>query len=526
MFKKIIVLLMIMMVSVPMLGKESSGLEKKLERTKYKNELDFKGIALSDALSTISKTSGISIVATSDVANLKIDLYLPKGQTLKKIIGTIKNTNRLISQDINGTLILSKSGGEDKGAFTGQVVGKVTEIDKISGITGVTITLGDDISTLVLSDVGGAFIITDVMPGTYILKAAAKGYKSNAEIIDVQPGKTTKFRLALTKIDRIGDVFSEGKPTNERWQVRNPNGDLRDTEMVNIIYADPADVKKVVQEIVPLENIVVDEKNNMLILIGIEDNIVTARNLVKRLDRPAKQIRIKAKIWEIVEDVDKSIGMDWELKNYNGDLVENSMKGVFTPGLGTSMMNFSSLAGDGTTPLNVSLNALKTNQDAEIKAEPQVVTLNGEMAEIKIVQEEIVGYEETETADGNSSNAPLFKEAGVILKVKPTIKSDQTILVEVYAKVSKFVVSGIYSEAGESKNEATTRIRVRDGESILIGGLKREDNTKTVVKVPILGDIPLLGALFTKTVTNNLKKELLIEITPEIVRFEDEEIFN
>ena len=143
--------------------KEEIMFEDKLDKTKYPVELDFKGTPLSDTLSIISKTSGVTIVAAAPIANLPIDLYLPKGQTLRRIIETIKNTNGLISIVNGDTMILSKeTGTKDQIKAKGKVVGKVMEIDKLTGIKGVTLSLGDDVNTLVLSDVGGAFIINDV----------------------------------------------------------------------------------------------------------------------------------------------------------------------------------------------------------------------------------------------------------------------------------------------------------------------------------------------------------------------------
>ena len=129
---------------------EQTDFEDKLEETKYPVELDFKGTPLSDALSIISKTSNISIVAASDVADLPIDLYLPTGQNLKKIIDTIKSTNGLVSKIVNGTMILTEKIEIVDTILKGQVLGKVTEIDKITGIKGVTLSILDNMLPVLL----------------------------------------------------------------------------------------------------------------------------------------------------------------------------------------------------------------------------------------------------------------------------------------------------------------------------------------------------------------------------------------
>ena len=93
----------------------------------------------------------------------------------------------------------------------GKVVGKVVEIDKMTGIKGVTLSLGDDVNTLVLSDVGGAFIINDVKAGTYILKATMRDYKPSGEIVEVKPNGVTQITVILSRLKSDIDVIDVTK---------------------------------------------------------------------------------------------------------------------------------------------------------------------------------------------------------------------------------------------------------------------------------------------------------------------------
>lgn len=512
--KNIFIVLLLMLTSIISFSAEINDIEKKLEMIKYPYELDFKGTPLSDALSSISKTSNISIVATSEIADLPIDLYLPAGRTLKMIIDTIKNTNGLVSRIVNNSIIVSRVNPNGEIVIQkGKVVGKVMEIDKITGIRGVTLSLGDNVETLVLSDVGGAFIIDGVSPGTYILKATLKGYKSNAEIVEVVAGQPTKIEIVLSKIDKdLPDENGAKKIKEELGKVRKENGDIRDTKMIRVVYSEPSEIKAVLQEIVPMDNIVVDEKNNLLILIGTEENIKTASNLIVELDKPARQIEVRAKIWDLNEGLSDSLGIDWNAKTINGNYDENDLISSFGGKSGLDL-TFTSTG----NALKASLDILKTTSDASVIAEPKIVTLNGEEAEIKVVNEEIVGYEEKTDSNGNSSDAPLFKEAGIVLTVRPIVKQGDSILIEIYSKVSKFVPEGVHAEAAEQKSETRTKVRIKDGDTITIGGLIREDTTKGVSKVPILGDIPLIGMFFKNQTSSNTKREIYIEITAKIV---------
>jgi hypothetical protein len=175
-------------------------------------------------------------------------------------------------------MILSKeTGTKDQIKAKGKVVGKVMEIDKLTGIKGVTLSLGDDVNTLVLSDVGGAFIINDVEPGTYILKATMRDYKPSGEIVEVKSNGVTTVEVVLARLQGAKGMEALEKDNKELGKVVEKNGAIADTEKVEILYADPKEVKDSLEKIVTLDSIAV--AGNSLILKGISDNIKTAKRL-------------------------------------------------------------------------------------------------------------------------------------------------------------------------------------------------------------------------------------------------------
>jgi len=518
--KKVLIVGLFLLSFIVSFANKTADFEKRLARAKYPVELDFKGTPLSDALSNISKTTNLSIVASSEIANLPIDIYLPKGQTLKRVIDTLKNTNGLVSRVVNDTMILSKAKltTETKEQI-GRVIGKITEIDKITGVKGVTLSLGDNIDTLVLSDVGGAFIIDNVNPGIYILKASKRGYKPTSQIVEVSSGKAKMVELVLSKLKSEMTSGENIVKKEDLGKVVKDNGDIRDTKMIQIIYGELSEILKMVKEVVPLDNVVENKKQNKLLLIGSEDNLKTAEKLVEKLDVPIKQVEIKVEIIDMTKDLSADLGMKWTATAIDGnfEMVKEKTAASFSGADGLNLgLGFGSFTNKDA--LKVSLDMLSTTTDMEVTARPTIVTLNGEEASIKVVNEEIVGYEETEDENGNSSKAPLFKDAGITLNVKPIIKSDETILIELNSKVSKFITGGAYGGAAEKKSETKTKIRVKNGETIIIGGLTRIDKSKTVTKTPLLGDIPLLGVLFKKTGTLDTKREIYIKLTPTIIK--------
>lgn len=530
--KKLLLIILFVVSVVLMYGaaKEEIAFDERLERTRYPVELDFKGTPLSDALSIISKTSNVTIVASSTIANLPIDLYLPKGQTLKRVIDTIKSTNGLTSKVVNDTMILSKD-IENKITIgqKGKVVGKVVEIDKLTGIKGVTLSLGDDVNTLVLSDVGGAFIINDVEPGTYILKATMRDYRPSGEIVEVKAGGVTQVEVVLTRLQGTKGIESLEKENKELGKVIDKNGAIADTEKVEILYADPKEVKESLEKIVTLDSIAI--AGNSLILKGISDNLKTAKNMITDLDKPKRQVRIKAKIWDVKKEVANTLGMDMLAGRASKN--ESSLSSVWPykkAGNGTEFgnvamgstgmkLNFTGFLGSADDVFSLTLDMLKQTQDSEITAEPSVVTLDGKSASINITQEVIVGQTETTDDDGKTTKEPLFKEAGVVMEVTPTVKPDgKTVELEIYSKISRFIPTTNYdATSAEDKQETKTKIIVRNGETIRIGGLTRVDRGSSENKVPILGDIPVLGTLFKKNIESNVERNLYVEITPEII---------
>ena len=535
--KKLLMLILFTFTVIMMYGatKEEIVFEERLERTKYPVELDFKGTALSDVLGIISKMSGITIVASSDTVNMPVDLYLPRGQNLKKIIDTLKTTNGLTSKLINDTMVLSKAGTgiTPPERIAGKVVGKVVEIDKMTGIKGVTLSLGDDVNTLVLSDVGGAFIINDVNAGTYILKATMRDYKPTGEIVEVKPNGVTQITLILSRLKSDIDVIDVTK--KEPGKVVAANGTTSDTKVVPIKYADPEEIKKNIEKVVPLTSIVVTPKTNSLTLIGIKDNITTAENMIELQDVPIRQVRIRAKIWDVSKNVsdkiDGNIYSGRASKNGSSVAASTSVETAAASGDGSNfysgqiggsagmLLGFTGFLGSETDVLTATFSYLRTTTDAQLMSEPSIVAMDGESAELKVVTEVVVGESESTDSDGNTTKEPLFKEAGTILTVTPSVKSDnKTIQIDIKTEISEYIATTNYGNtAGKKSQNTSTKVVVRDGETVRIGGLTTTSNSNETKKVPILGDIPLIGNLFKTVSKANVERNLYIELTPEII---------
>lgn len=173
--------------------------------------------------------------------------------------------------------------------------------------------------------------------------------------------------------------------------------------------------------------------------------------------------------------------------------------------------------------LNAAFQSFVSNGNAKILANPSICTLSGHEANIDIGQ--VRYYKVTNFSDSNQQNSPAYYpystlqtiNAGISLKITPWVGSTGEITTTIGLEVSS--VTGVTAESLPEidRRKADTLIRVHDGDTIVIGGLKQREHTRSVTKVPILGSLPIIGQLFNNTSSKTRNSELLILITPSIL---------
>lgn len=278
-------------------------------------------------------------------------------------------------------------------------------------------------------------------------------------------------------------------------------------------YSDVSEIALALKEnISKYGKITVNKSNNIIIVEDIEEYLNKIENLVTKLDGIPKQVLIEAKILEIRLRNDTQRGVDWEQVFKGGD-ASFSLQGanfslpasVGTPGLFFSVV---------TPHFEMFLDALQEKGDLKTLATPKLVALDNKEAQIIIGGR--LGYKVTTTINQVTTESIEFLDTGTMLKITPHISDDGNIFLSLYPKVSDGVVSsgGIPSE---TTTEVTTKVVVKDGESIFIGGLIRDRNEKSSRQIPILGEIPIIGSLFKRKTDNVSKTETIIVIAPHIV---------
>jgi general secretion pathway protein D len=426
------------------------------------------------------------------------------------------------------------------GKGTTTLIGKVVDRSN-HGISGVKVSLGGSNYKPVKTQQGGIFIYENMRPGVYVIKLEKEGYSITSEVANIKQGKTTDLDIYLDKKNQEGKIIvkkEEGIRDKELGSSKTEGGVEEITERIQLKHGFADDIKNVVDSILG-ESLLVTSfpQLHMLVVKGKKDDIEVAKKLIDDLDRSIKQVRITAQVLDTTDNLFEDLGFNWLFSGKADDI--SSAKPGGSIGIlpanalgavsGSSFMSFVDIFNDGKNLLSVSITMLQNTEDLSISSVPSVVIVNGEQAEFRVTEEVIVGEREQSDDDNNRVKEPIFEEAGTIFSVTPTIREGidepDTIILEITSEVSDFKLTktGTYNEKGGSKIQSniSTKIQVQDGDVIFIGGLKKTTVKETVNKVPILGDIPVLGTLFRNTATTNNIRQVYIQITAEIVNNEN-----
>ncbi len=331
------------------------------------------------------------------------------------------------------------------------------------------------------------------------------------------------------------------------------------TKTIAINYLKADDVQKHIQGVMTSAGrkgtISVSSENNSLVLTDSEEGIQQAERLISQLDKKPKQVMIEARIVEINLNNGFDMGVQWEgwnaktERNTDGSIkkltevglygtgapvTHDNSEGAFTglaadvigaqgpprgtgvelPGPTSAAISFGILKND--TILSVALQALITQSKAKILSAPKVVTINGEAAKIQAVQD--IRFRTSTVSNGVVTSDFKTVSAGIILTVTPTINAEDRITLKINPE-SSFPTQES-TEAGPiiRTRTAQTTVVIRDGDTLVIGGMIDDQDTKGVSKVPLLGDIPIIGAFFRSVTTKKTRNELLVFVTPRIVR--------
>jgi len=314
-------------------------------------------------------------------------------------------------------------------------------------------------------------------------------------------------------------------------------------DIIQVNYAKAAEVVALVQadqELISSRGFISsDDRTNTISVRETTEKLNEIRRLVSTWDVPVRQVSIEARIVRAQTSVAESLGVRWGGASFgdngnNSTVVGGSLETVGSV-MGAGAANSTSVtfpgalavdlgvSGDGASSfavgfsggdflVDLELSALESDGKAEIVSQPRVVTADRQTASIKSGQE--IPYQEASSSGATSTS---FKEAVLSLEVTPQITPDDKIIMDLEVTQDS---RGEETSSGPAinTNSVTTQVLVANGETIVLGGIFESTNTETTTKTPFLGDVPYLGRLFKRTQTTELRSELLIFITPKIIK--------
>ncbi len=337
------------------------------------------------------------------------------------------------------------------------------------------------------------------------------------------------------------------------------------SEYIQVNYAKAADLASLIKSqghslLSKRGSVTVDERTNTLLVQDTPERLAQIQQLVHRLDVPVRQVLIEARIVLVSNDFQRQLGTQLGLTDYQSNgangivatsgtsaatdtmvssAITNLAAGRAASGTGSPItiptgssasnrynvnLPVSNPAGSiafgilsGNYLVDLELSAAQAETKAKIVSSPRVITANQRQAEI--MQGVEIPYQQSASSGATSI---AFKKAVLELKVTPQITPDNRIILNLEVRDDEIgqevVASGGVQVPAIDTREVTTQVLVNDGQTVVLGGILQTNDTDTINKVPWLGDIPIIGHLFKNTAHTNNKDELLVFVTPKIVR--------
>ncbi|MDP3790741.1 MAG: TonB family protein [Candidatus Omnitrophota bacterium] len=370
--------------------------------------------------------------------------------------------------------------------------------------------------------------------------------KKEAMIFRLKYAKAADIGKALNQIKtKVGKIIID-EGSNTIVAMDNPSAIVRMNETIQSIdtptvtkifelrYAKATDMKdKVVESLTKgMGTIQIDERTNKIAITDLEKKLQDIEKMIVAFDDKSQQVLIEAKILQITLSDQLKLGVDWTsvIKQLQKEI---NLKSAFQlaafnafgpPG---AEMLIGSLGDSGD--VNIMIQVLKTIGDTNLLSSPRITALNNQEAKILIGTSQPYATNTVTQTTGTATTGTniSFLDIGVKLYVTPTINKDGFITMKIRPEVSSTNSNYTYGTPATTipvvqTTQAETSVSIKDGATIIIGGLIKDQRTETVNKIPILGDLPIIKYAFSNTDVKVEKQELVIFLTPHIISGESD----
>lgn len=391
-------------------------------------------------------------------------------------------------------------------------------------------------------------VVSDSVTGNLTLRLDGVPWQQVLDIILQVKGLDKRVDGNVILVAPRAELDLREQQVLEKSKLEQELGELK-SEIIKINFAKATDIADMiggdgtVSMLSDRGSITIDERTNSLLIRELADNISVIREIIESLDIPVKQVQIEARVVTVTEGNLDELGVRWGVSSTNGSFkVGGSIEGNYPTiqpynsgdsgddssaldnylnvNLGAASPNASSIAFQvaklgSDTLLDLELSALQQESKAEIISSPRLITTNKKPAYIEQGTE--IPYLESSSSGATSV---AFKKAVLSLKVTPQITPDNRLVLDLSVtqdRPGQVVKTGTGEAVAIDTQRIGTQVLVNNGETVVLGGIFQHSVSNTVDKVPVLGDLPLLGALFRRSYENVGKSELLIFVTPKVV---------
>ncbi|WP_199455682.1 type IV pilus secretin PilQ [Vibrio owensii] len=396
-------------------------------------------------------------------------------------------------------------------------------------------------------------VVSDSVEGNLTLRLDGVPWQQVLDIILQVKGLDKRVDGNVILVAPKDELDLREKQQLEKQKLEQEMGELS-SEIIKVNFAKASDIAEMINgegNISMLSergSMTIDERTNSLLIRELPENIEVIREIIESLDIPVKQVQIEARIVTINEGNMDELGVRWGFTSINGShtvggSIENNLATIglydgegdgegddggssvgiddfLNVNLAATSPNATSLAFQvaklgSDTLLDLELSALQQESKAEIISSPRLITTNKKPAYIEQGTE--IPYLESSSSGATSVT---FKKAVLSLKVTPQITPDNRLVLDLSVtqdRPGQVVKTGTGEAVAIDTQRIGTQVLVNNGETVVLGGIFQHSITNSVDKVPLLGDLPLLGALFRRSYENVGKSELLIFVTPKVV---------
>ena len=391
-----------------------------------------------------------------------------------------------------------------------------------------------------------------------VLRLLARQSKVNMVVSDAVTGTVTMRLEDVTALQAISIIVKAKGLFMDKidsvYYIKTPQektAEPTESDSYQFSYARAKDIAPLMaSQLASKDPPQVDERTNTIFFRETRSNLENIRKLVVQIDRPTKQVMIEARLVEVTANPKQSYGINWsgvvgsstnaQTVTYGAPLAAGSPQPGQNPptqgfALGNSQNhnyfgNLGQLLGSqfailSTPQLSATLRLLNEDADAEFLANPRVVTADNQQAKIEISRNQPVPQlnfnEQTATAVFGGFQDKKF---GNTLLVRPSVNKDSFITLSVKPEISNKVGDATFVFAGATvaspiidTRTLDSNVLIRSGDTLAIGGLLQDEQTKARNKVPVLGDIPVVGYLFGERLNARTKRNLLVFVTPTII---------